>query len=281
MEKSSLDAIHSALRTTADLKLVSPLCAGAFDGKRTGSRSGGAMEFAEYRSYRAGDPLRRIDWRLFARNEQLMVRRFAQETDPRCDIIIDCSASMDLYGKSAAAAGMAAFFAKCALNAGFSLQVWALSDGSIRINDPEEPLSWELPASKSEKDPPEILQSAPPAFFRNGLRVFLSDLFFEEPPRTMMTLLGGNSIVIQLLGAEEIAPPLNGAVIVENPENGLCKTIQVDEAVVQRYKERLSAFQNKWAVDVRNCGGKIFFFNASEMLEKWDVEQLCCEGVLQ
>ena len=281
MEQKSLEIIQSALILAADLKLAAPLSAGAFDGHRTGSRSGGAMEFAEYRSYREGDPLRRIDWRLYARSEQLMVRRFAQETDPRCDIIIDCSASMALYDKSAAAAGMAAFFAKCALNAGFSLQVWALKDEVIKIDDPGEPLLWKVPESDGRGDPPEILQSSPPGFYRNGLRIFLSDLFFETPPGSFMGALGGNPIVIQLLGAEEQEPSVTGDVTLEDPESGTFKTLQIDVNVIAEYKEQLSLFQNKWADDVRNCGGKIFFFTATEVLKEWKMEQFFREGVLQ
>lgn len=281
MEQTSLNAIQSALQAVAELKLVPPLCSGSFDGRRTGKSSGGAMEFADYRSYRAGDPLRHIDWRVYAKSEQLMVRNYAQETDPRCDIIIDCSASMAFYNKSAAAAGMAAFFAQCALNAGFSLQVWALCDGICKMSTPFLPQSWELPASAGRENPPEILQSTPSGFYRSGMRIFLSDLFFGSPPRDLMCSLGSSSVVIQLLGAEELDPAVKGEVTIENPEDGSFRTIAVNEDVLRRYKERLSNFQREWTEYVRNCGSRIFFVNASELLADWNMAEFCREGVLQ
>ncbi len=281
MEQASFNAIQSALQAVADLKLVSPLCSGSFDGRRTGRNAGGAMEFADYRSYRAGDHLRRIDWRVYAKSEQLMVRNYAQETDPRCDIIIDCSASMAFYDKSAAAAGMAAFLAQCALNAGFSLQVWALCDGIFKMNDASCPRNWELPFSEGKENPPEILQATPPGFYRSGMRIFLSDLFFGSPPRELMCSLGNNSVIIQLLGAEELDPAVTGTLTIENPENGSCRSVFGNEDVIRRYKERLSNFQREWAEYVRNCGSRIFFINASELLADWDMTEFCRQGVLQ
>lgn len=74
------------------------------DGRRTGRRSGNALEFSEYREYQAGDDLRRLDWGVFARSEQLMVKLYSEEVDPRCDIVLDDSASMATEEAKAAAA---------------------------------------------------------------------------------------------------------------------------------------------------------------------------------
>ena len=87
--------------------------------------------------------------------------------------------------------------------------------------------------------------------------------------------------MIQILGAEEIEPPISGAVTLEDPESGMEKTLQTDENVIARYKERLNTFQNKWAEDVRNRGGNIFFFNAREVLAEWRMEPFFREGVIQ
>ncbi len=55
---------------------------------------GFSVEFAEHRLYNTGESTRHIDWKLFGRTEKLFVKRFEEETNLRCQIIIDNSSSM-------------------------------------------------------------------------------------------------------------------------------------------------------------------------------------------
>lgn len=55
---------------------------------------GFSVEFAEHRLYNQGESTRYIDWKLFARTDKLFVKRFEEETNMRCNIIIDTSSSM-------------------------------------------------------------------------------------------------------------------------------------------------------------------------------------------
>lgn len=55
---------------------------------------GFSIEFSEHRLYNKGESTRHIDWKLFARSEKLFVKRFEEETNLRCRIIIDSSSSM-------------------------------------------------------------------------------------------------------------------------------------------------------------------------------------------
>ena len=55
---------------------------------------GFSVEFAEHRLYNKGESTRHIDWKLFARTEKLFVKRYQEETNLRCQIVIDHSASM-------------------------------------------------------------------------------------------------------------------------------------------------------------------------------------------
>src|SRR3954468_5124171 len=55
---------------------------------------GFSVEFAEHRLYNAGDPLRHVDWRVYGRTEKLFVKRFEEETNLRCCIMLDTSSSM-------------------------------------------------------------------------------------------------------------------------------------------------------------------------------------------
>lgn len=55
---------------------------------------GFSVEFAEHRIYNKGESTKHIDWKLFGRTDKLFVKRFEEETNLRCQIIIDHSSSM-------------------------------------------------------------------------------------------------------------------------------------------------------------------------------------------
>jgi uncharacterized protein (DUF58 family) len=55
---------------------------------------GFSVEFAEHRLYNPGDALRHIDWRVYGRTEKFFVKRFEEETNLRCCLVIDTSSSM-------------------------------------------------------------------------------------------------------------------------------------------------------------------------------------------
>ena len=55
---------------------------------------GFSVEFAEHRLYNQGESTRHIDWKLFARTDKLFTKQFEEETNMRCNIIIDTSSSM-------------------------------------------------------------------------------------------------------------------------------------------------------------------------------------------
>ncbi len=55
---------------------------------------GFSVEFAEHRLYNSGESTRFIDWKLYGRTDKLFVKRYEEETNLRCRIIVDRSSSM-------------------------------------------------------------------------------------------------------------------------------------------------------------------------------------------
>ena len=55
---------------------------------------GFSVEFAEHRLYNSGEPTKNIDWKVFARTDRLYVKKYEEETNLRCQIVIDTSSSM-------------------------------------------------------------------------------------------------------------------------------------------------------------------------------------------
>jgi uncharacterized protein (DUF58 family) len=63
-------------------------------GSHRSTANAGGLEFADHRDYVAGDDVRRIDWKAFARHRELSIREFQEERDARVYLLADFSASM-------------------------------------------------------------------------------------------------------------------------------------------------------------------------------------------
>lgn len=88
---------------------------GFFTGLHRSPFHGFSVEFSEYRQYTPGDDPRYLDWRLFARTDRYYVKRFEDETNLRCYLLVDLSRSMGFgtldYSKVDYARTLAATFA--------------------------------------------------------------------------------------------------------------------------------------------------------------------------
>lgn len=83
------------LLQTGSLELLArQVVEGFITGLHKSPYHGFSVEFAEHRQYNTGESTRNIDWKLFARTERLYVKRYEEETNLRCQILLDTSASM-------------------------------------------------------------------------------------------------------------------------------------------------------------------------------------------
>lgn len=83
------------LQTLSHLELLAKqVVEGFITGLHKSPFHGFSVEFAEHRIYNTGEPTRHIDWKLFARTDKLFVKRYEEETNLRCQIVIDDSSSM-------------------------------------------------------------------------------------------------------------------------------------------------------------------------------------------
>tara|TARA_Y100001978_G_scaffold49191_1_gene44230 strand:+ start:627 stop:1553 length:927 start_codon:yes stop_codon:yes gene_type:complete len=67
---------------------------GFITGKHKSPYHGFSVEFAEHKLYNLGESTRHIDWKLYARSDKLFVKKYEEETNLRCQIVIDTSSSM-------------------------------------------------------------------------------------------------------------------------------------------------------------------------------------------
>ncbi len=74
--------------------LATQVVEGFITGMHKSPFHGFSVEFAEHRLYNKGESTKHIDWKLYAKTDKLFVKRYEEETNLRCHLIIDNSASM-------------------------------------------------------------------------------------------------------------------------------------------------------------------------------------------
>lgn len=86
---------HQSLQRFGRLELLAKQAVEGFiTGLHKSPYHGFSVEFAEHRAYNNGESTRHIDWKLFGRTDKMFVKRYEEETNLRCQIVIDRSGSM-------------------------------------------------------------------------------------------------------------------------------------------------------------------------------------------
>ena len=70
------------------------LVEGTFSGMHKSPHRGASVEFSQYREYVQGDDIANIDWRVYARSDRFYIKEFEADTNLRCHLVLDASASM-------------------------------------------------------------------------------------------------------------------------------------------------------------------------------------------
>lgn len=88
------DAVNETDGFTNIELLARQVVEGFISGLHKSPFHGYSAEFAEHKSYNQGESTKHIDWKLYAKTEKLYTKRYEEETNMRCHIILDNSASM-------------------------------------------------------------------------------------------------------------------------------------------------------------------------------------------
>jgi uncharacterized protein (DUF58 family) len=79
--------------------LAGQLMDGYVQGLHRSPHIGFALDFAQHRQYVAGDDVKRIDWRAYAKSDRYYIKQYEVSTSLRCQIVLDASGSMDYCGE--------------------------------------------------------------------------------------------------------------------------------------------------------------------------------------
>lgn len=93
MANKTIDRLRLAQFGNLEL-LAKQVVEGFITGMHKSPFHGFSVEFAEHRLYNKGESTRHIDWKLYGKTEKLFTKKYEEETNLRCQIVIDCSGSM-------------------------------------------------------------------------------------------------------------------------------------------------------------------------------------------
>jgi uncharacterized protein (DUF58 family) len=194
---------------------------------------GQSVEFLQHREYVRGDDLRRVDWKVWARQDRLYVKEFEEETNLRLTLAVDCSASMNYAGSSAAlskydtAATLAASLAWLALSHGDAVGCAAFDDRIRAAVPPRTTRSHlggilgalEAPRGRAEA-PAEataflpVLRGLAETLPRRGLVVIVSDLLGDRaglgPGLRRLRSRGHDVALLHVMDDDELDFPFDG-----------------------------------------------------------------------
>ncbi len=255
---SSLAIDSSVLAAVDDLSLVAKaVVEGFFDGLHRSPFLGYSSEFSAYRPYAKGDNLRHIDWKVWGRTDEFYVKQFEDDTNLRCHILLDTSASMD-FGEGDAnkfqyARTLAAVLAYLMVRQhdapglilfGAESKQAAPALAARHQADEIFHLLTEARAGGRTAVGPSLSQLVQ-TISRRGLTVILSDFFASEGAcEDLLRQLYGQGqevLVFHLLAPEELDLPYEGDFIMEDSETGE-EVIVHAESFQEEYRKRVGDF---------------------------------------
>lgn len=194
---------------------------GFWSGLHRSPYHGFSVEFTEYRQYTPGDDPRHLDWRLYARSDRFYVKRFEDETNLRCLILLDASRSMSFaslphhkfdYARTLAATlGYFLIEQRDAVGlARFSREIDHFLPPRYRAGHWRRLLvALEEPCTGQATDLASPLEQAAERLTKRGLLVLISDLLAPlervELSLGCLTARGQEVLVFQILDPAEVS----------------------------------------------------------------------------
>jgi uncharacterized protein (DUF58 family) len=217
---------------------------------------GFSVEFTEYRPYSSGDDPRYLDWRLVARTDRYFIKKFEDETNLRCQLIVDQSRSMEFsslaYTKADYARTLAATLAYFLAQQGDATGLLTF-DSEVREFLPARHrpghlrqlmVSLEREATGTATDLIAPLRRVSELVRKRGMMVLLSDLLVPadvlEAPLALLSAARHELVIFQLLDPAELHFDFAKASRFVDVETG--RDLYVDPALARKeYARRIHA----------------------------------------
>jgi uncharacterized protein (DUF58 family) len=265
-ERRFLDPAVLARLGTLELK-ARTIVEGFLSGLHRSPFKGFSVEFAEYRQYMPGDDLTTIDWKVYARSDRHYVKKYEEETNLGCHLMLDISASMGY-----SSGGMTKLeYASCL--AGSLAYLMNRQRDAVGLTAFDDRIVTMLPASArpghlravlvtldrltlgKETNVSKPLHQLAESLSKRGMVVLISDLI-DDPERVIRGLKhfqfrGTDVIVFHVLDSDEIHFPFERTTRFEDLETADSVTavpvivrehyLKEMQGLIERYRRELGA----------------------------------------
>jgi uncharacterized protein (DUF58 family) len=225
---------------------------------------GASIDFAEHRGYVAGDDIRRVDWRLFARTDRFYVKQYEADTNTNFTILFDISKSMSFASEGVTKLEYASYLGACLAYLATRQRDRTgiiTFDNDIVTHVPASAkhfnqVLYTMDRARAER-PGHLsapLQKMAEFFKRRGILLLISD-FYDEPDAVLeaikpLVFLGNDLIVFHVLDPQEINFDYKDASSFEDLESREQIPV-VPDSFRQQYRqliqEHINALQTKFS----------------------------------
>jgi len=251
--------------------------------QRRTKQMGGGIEFADHREYTPGDDFRHLDWNVYARHGELLLKRFQEEEDLHVYFLLDCSRSMgfgnppkfDLARQVTAAL---AYIALADLDrvsvVAYSQEIlhdFPLTRGKDRILSLLRFLE-NLDPTGTDTNLARVISGFAMRPQRRGLAIVVSDLFDPSGYERGLDLLRHRSYephIIQLHAPQEARPNLLGEIELLDVETESLRKVTITERALREYRRVFDEFQAGVA-----AYGKKYGLGCTQTTNEMDFEEL-------
>jgi uncharacterized protein (DUF58 family) len=280
-ERQFLDPAVVARLGTLELK-ARTIVEGFLSGLHRSPFKGFSVEFAEYRQYLPGDDLSTIDWKVYARSDRHYVKKFEEETNLDCHVMIDVSGSMG-YGSR----GITKYeYAQClAASLGYLMN---RQRDAIGLTAFDEKIVTMLPASArpghlrallvtldrlklgQKTNVSKPLHQLADSLTKRGMVVLVSDLL-DDPERVVRGLKhfqyrGTDVIVFHVLDPDETDFPFERATRFEDLETD-DEVMAVPVVVREHYLKTIGGLIDRYKRELGSAGIDYHLLSTAEPLE--------------
>ncbi len=262
-------------------------------GDRRSTQRGSSLQFADFRSYAPGDDLRQVDWNVYGRSGELLVRLYEDERTLGVHLLVDVSRSMDwgMPNKRQVAISLASALAYVTLSGFDRLQLGFLGDRLVGQAGPFWGQQQRAAALAALASPPRAgstdfvasISSYLDRLHQPGLFVLITDLLSPTAEDGLRRLISPRheAIVIHLLAPQELAPEPGEDVQLVDRETGQAIDVTLDLATLARYRERLDAWSERLSRLCRERNARYVRLSSGDDLERRMIGALRRQRILQ
>lgn len=255
---------------------------GFMAGVHASPQRGSSVEFAQHRAYAPGDEVRKIDWKVFARSERLVVKEYVEETNLSLNLLVDASESMAFgsleWSKFDYARWGAAALAHLVIGKRDTAGLVVFDDEIRAKVPPGNGTPQEIAILKSlEKAEPggptavgRVLRDLVPRLRRRGITAIFSD-FFDDVDAIMdgvrrLVHEGHEPILFQIVDPLETSFDIDSLVKLQGLEN--LGDLKIDaKAIRQAYLEEIDAHTKELARQARALSVDFVHVRTSDPLD--------------